>query len=164
MKNNTYFLCFYFFFFLTSQSIFAQSSNCEDLKKENEYLKKALGILSPIKTVTANKIDFTISRCEGNIKEQTIDLTLILTNHAANTDISFRRAVAVDIEANEYETYKINIGSSGSNNKIYTDVPVKTIIKFEKVLPSVKMLKIISIEFTGSNGGFEYKDIPVTWK
>lgn len=70
----------------------------------------------------------------------------------------------MDIEANEYETYKINVGSSSSSNKIYTDVPVKTIIKFEKVLPSVKLLKIIAIEFTGNNGGFEYKNIPVTWK
>jgi hypothetical protein len=164
MKNNTYFLCFCVFLFLNSQPIFAQSSNCDDLKKENEYLKKALGILSPLKTVTANKIDFTISKCEGNVKEQTIDLTLILTNHAANTDISFSKAVAVDIEANEYKTDKISVGNGNSFNKIYTDVPVKTIIKFEKVLPSVKMLKIIAIEFIGNNGDFEYKDIPVTWK
>jgi hypothetical protein len=164
MRKPIYSIFFSVIFLLSLQSIFAQSSNCEDLKKENEYLKKALGILSPIKTVTVNKVDFIISKCEGNIKEQTIELSLILTNHAANNEISFRKAIAVDIEANEYETYKINVGSSSSSNKIYTDVPVKTIIKFEKVLPSVKLLKIISIEFLGNNGGFEYKDIPVTWK
>lgn len=164
MRKNIYSILFSVIFLLNIQSIFAQSSNCEDLKKENEYLKKALDILTPIKIVTVSKVDFSIAKCEGNIKEQTIDLTLILTNHAANNDISFRRAVAVDIEANEYATYEINVGSGGASNKIYTDVPVKTMIKFKKVLPSVKLLKIISIEFTGSNGGFEYKDIPVTWK
>jgi hypothetical protein len=150
--------------FFNVQTIFAQSVNCEDVQKENDYLKKALHILSPIKKVTAKNIDFNISNCEGNNKEQTIDLTLVLTNHGPNTDLGLRKAVAVDAEGNEYETYQIKIGSGSSNNKVYTDVPVKTIFKFEKVLPSVKLLKLIAIEFTGNNGGFEYKDIPVTWK
>jgi hypothetical protein len=150
--------------FLNVQVIFAQSVNCEEIQKENDYLKKALHILNPVKTVTAKNIGFNISKCEGNAKEQSIYLTLVLTNHGPNTDLGLRKAIAVDAEGNEYETYQINIGSGSSNNKVYTDVPVKTIFKFEKVLPTVKLLKLIAIEFTGNNCGFEYKDIPVTWK
>lgn len=164
MKSCTYTAMILAMLFFNKQIIFAQSVNCEAIQKENEYLKKTLNILTPIKTVTANKIDFNILKCEGSIKEQTIYLTLALTNHGPNTDLGLRKAVTVDAEGNEYETYQINIGSGSSNNKVFTDVPVKTIFKFEKVLPSAKLLKVIAIEFTGNNGGFEYKDIPVTWK
>jgi hypothetical protein len=146
------------------QTLIAQSADCDDIKKENEYLKKALNILAPIKTATSKKMDFLLTKCEGNIKEQTVTVTLIVTNHGPNTNLSFQKATGVDVEANEYETYGIKIGSGGSSNKVFTDVPVKTIFQYEKVLPSIKMLKLIAVEFSGNDPGFEYKDIPVTWK
>ena len=100
---------------------FAQSANCDELKKENEYLKKALSILTPVKTVTTDKIDFNISKCEGNIKQQTVELTVVVTNHGPHSELSLRKAVAVDAEGNEFQTYQIKIGSGSSINKIYTD-------------------------------------------
>lgn len=154
----------FIFLFLFTQKLSAQSPGCEEIKKENEYLKKALHILTPVKAVTSKNIDFNIYKCEGNITEQTITLTLVITNHGPNADLNFRKAIAVDAEGNEYETYAIKIGSGGSNNKIFTDVPVKSLFEFKKVLPTVKLLKIIAIEFGGSDAGFEYRDIPVTWK
>ena len=164
MKKYTITFTIFVFLSFSTQQLLAQSANCEEVKKENDYLKKALNILAPIKSATSNKMDFNINKCEGNLKEQTINLTLVIINHGPNTDLGLRKAVAVDAEGNEYETYGIRIGSGGSTNKVYTDVPVKTLFEFKKVLPTVKLLKIIAIEFTGNNGGFEYKDIPVTWK
>lgn len=144
-------------------------SNCAEVQKENEYLKKALQITTPTKSATSAKIDFNLIKCEGNIKEQTVELILTLVNHDAHKDFQFASAKAIDVEANEYTTYDMNIGSAQSRNKLYTETPVKAVIKFKKVLPSVKLLKLIPIEYydseqPGRHAGFEYKDIPVSWK
>ncbi|MBC9912759.1 hypothetical protein [Chitinophaga varians] len=142
--------------------------NCDELKKENESLKKALQITTPIKTITSSKIDFNLIKCEGNTKEQTVDVMLTLVNHDANQEFQFEEAKAIDIEANEYKTFNISIGSGSSRNKIYTDTPVKVVIKFTKVLPSVKIFKLIPISYfhdaPGRSVDIEYKDITISWK
>ncbi len=147
-----------------SMQLSAQPTDCKELQKENEYLRKTLKILAPVKSVNFENIDFSILTCEGSIKEQTIRLTLLITNRAANTEISFRKSNAVDIQGNEFQSSDIHIGCGSSRGKVYTDVPVKAIIEFSKILPATKLLKLIAIEFTGNKGGFEFKDIPVTWK
>ena len=154
-------------FLLATTSIFAQVS-CDELKKENDYLKKALNITTPVKTASGTKIDFNLLKCDGNTKEQTITLTLTVVNHDANKNLQFSNANAVDVEANQYKTYTIDLGGSGVRNTIYTETPVKTIIRFTKILPSVKILKLISVVYYPDNPGpdlaAEFKDIPVVWK
>lgn len=153
-------------FAFTQLSLKAQS-NCDDLKKENEYLKKAIKFTTPTKTVSSSKIDFNLIKVEGNTKEQSVDIVLTLTNHDVNKDIGFRNAVAIDIEANEYETRDIKVGSGGSRNKIYTDTPVKAVIRFTKILPGVKMLKLVPISYYGGSTGsisIEFKDLSIDWK
>ncbi len=154
-------------FLLAHQVILAQS-DCDKIKAENDYLRKALKIVTPVKLITSSKIDFNLVSCKGNIKEQTVTVQLILTNHAANQEFQFSSATAVDIEGNEFKYNKIKLGSEGSRNKIYTDVPIKTLITFSMVLPSVKLMKLIAVEYydderPGRSIGFEYKDIPVEW-
>ena len=65
---------------------FAQNSQCDSVKKkndqltesikvlskENEYFRKSLNILTPIKSVEQGGLTFNLTKCEGNIKEQTI--------------------------------------------------------------------------------------------
>lgn len=153
-------------FAFTQLSVKAQS-DCDELKKENEYLKKAIKFTTPTKTLTSSKIDFNLIKVEGNTKEQSVDITLTLTNHDVNKDISFSEAVAIDIEANEYETRDIKVGSGGSRNKIYTDTPVKTVIRFTKVLPGVKLLKLVPVNYYGGPSGtigIEFKDLTIDWK
>jgi hypothetical protein len=152
---------------LTTVSLWAQAS-CEEVKKENEYLKKALNINSPIKNTTAANIDFNLLKCEGDIKQQTVTVVLTLINHDATKEFQFSRANAIDVEANQWQTYSIAIGNADKRNKIYTDTPVKTVIQFSKILPSVKMLKHIGVEYYSETPGkvleIEFKDIPISWK
>lgn len=142
-------------------------SNCDELKKENEYLKKALKVITPEKTITAAKTDFNLLKCIGNSKEQTVDIQLTIVNKDANRDIQFFDAKGIDLEGNEYEYKKIMIGSKSIRNTIYTDVPLKTTVTLEKVLPSVKMLKIVPLKFLNEKGGtstIELKDLAIEWK
>ncbi|BAV09681.1 hypothetical protein FLA_5734 [Filimonas lacunae] len=152
---------------LVQTTAFSQST-CDEVKKENEYLRKALKITTPVKTATSLNIDFNLIKAEGNKKEQTVTLTLTIVNHEANQRVNFNNAKAIDTEGNEYETYEISIGSSSSSNTVYTDTPVKTTIRFKKVLPSTLIFKLIPINYYHENKSgvvtFEYKDIPIDWK
>lgn len=143
-------------------------SNCEEIKKENEYLRKAMKITAPIKSITSSNIDFNIIKCVGNKKDQTVELTLMLVNHDANQNFQFERALAIDVNGNEYKTFDIKIGSGGSMNNIYTDVPVKTTIKLSRVLPDCYMFKAIPVTYfygaPGQTKEFEFRDINVTWE
>lgn len=144
-------------------------TNCDDLKKENEYLKKTLQINTPTKTVTTAKIDFNLIKCEGNTKDQTVSVILTLNNHDANRRILFSPVKAIDLEGNEYRSEKISVGSRSESNDLYTDVPLKTVIVLSKVLPSVKILKIVPLKFfdpSPSAGHFEVelKDLTISWK
>lgn len=153
-------------FFLKTNITNAQS-NCDDVKKENEYLKKALHISPPTKTVTTANIDFNIIKLEGNTKDQSVTLHMTFVNHNANEAIQYYEIRAIDVEGNEYKGENRSIGSSGSRNTLYTDTPVKSTVTFHKVLPSVKMMKLIHIEFLyekPSNVEIEFKDLPITWK
>lgn len=156
-----------FFLLALGQTSMAQT-NCDELKKENESLKKALQITTPVKTITSSKIDFNFIKCEGNAKEQTVEITLTLVDHDANRSFQFHRTKAIDIEANEYETSDVKVGGATSGNTIYTDTPVKAVIKCTKILPSIKMLKLIPLSyFNGAPGNsieIEFRDIAITWK
>jgi hypothetical protein len=151
---------------LTIANLFAQAS-CEEVKKENEYLKKALNITNPIKTASGPKADFNLLKCEGDSKQQKLTLVFTVINHDANKYFSIDKANAVDVEANQYKTNSIQIGSASIINTVYTETPVKTTIIFSEILPSVKMLKIVNIPYACGNEvnlAIEFRDIPIIWK
>lgn len=142
-------------------------SNCDELKKENEYLKKALQITTPTKTASAANIDFNIIKVEGSTKDQTITLVMTFVNHNANEAIQYYDTQAIDVEGNEYKGSNHSIGSEGTRNTLYTDTPVKSTVTFTKVLPSVKIIKLVHIHFLYNKPlhmEIEFKDLPVTWK
>lgn len=165
MKQLNCILCF-FTIVLIQSTAFSQTT-CDEVRKENEYLKKALKITTPVKTATSLNIDFNLIKAEGNKKEQTVTLTLTILNHEANQNVQFSNAKAIDAEGNEYETSDIHIGSSGARNMVYTETPVKTTIRFEKVLPSTQLLKLVPINYYNEKKSgtvsFEYRDISIDW-
>lgn len=143
-------------------------TNCEEIKKENDYLKKALQITTPVKTVTSSKIDFNFLECKGNIKEQTVEIVLTLVSHDANQEFQFEKTSLIDMEGNEYAYGQVSIGGQGIRNTVRTDIPVRTTILFKKVLPTVKMLKDIPISYYHGDPGhsieIEFKDMPIKWQ
>lgn len=143
-------------------------AGCDEIKKENEFLKKAMQVTTPVKTITSSKIDFNFIKCEGNIKEQVVSVILTLVDHDVNQEFQFNRIKAIDIEANEYPEESVLIGSTTSRNKIYTDTPIKVVIKFTKVLPSIKMIKLIPISYFYGEPGHSieiaFRDVAIDWK
>lgn len=153
--------------FLMNTYISNAQSNCDELKKENEYLKKSLQITTPTKTVSAVNIDFNVIKVEGNTKEQTVTLVMTFINHNANEAIQYYDVKAIDLEGNEYKGANSSIGSEGTRNTLYTDTPVKSTVTFTKVLPAVKMIKLVHIHFLYNKPldvEIEFKDLPITWK
>lgn len=158
--------------FLVLVSLFCCSisygqTNCDELKKENDYLKTALKLSTPVKTVTAEKIDFNLIKCSGNKKDQTVDLTMTLLNHDVNRDFQFLELSALDAEGNEYKSERINIGANGVRNKLYTDSPIKTKVQFLKVMPGTAFLRTVVVRYIGENSSgkdFEFKSVAVTWE
>lgn len=151
---------------LTFHVVNAQSG-CDDVKKENEYLKKTLQINTPIKTVSAVNIDFNVIRVEGNSKDQTVTLVMTFVNRNANERLQYYDTRAIDVEGNEYAGSNHSIGSAGTSNTLYTDTPVKSTITFPKVLPAVKVIKLVHIHFLYNKPldvEIEFKDLPITWK
>lgn len=55
MKKYAITFTIFIFISFSTHQLLAQSASCEEVKKENEYLKKALNILAPIKSATSNK-------------------------------------------------------------------------------------------------------------
>lgn len=166
MKTSVIFYLAFSSSLLVQQSLYAQQG-CDEIKKENEYLKNALKIATPIKTATAANIDFNIIKVEGNTKDQTVTLVMTFVNHNANEAIQYYDTRAIDVEGNEYKGSEHSIGSEGTRNTLYTDTPMKSTVTFTKVLPSVKILKLVPINFLYNkplNVDIEFKDLPITWK
>lgn len=152
---------------LLNTHVASAQSNCDELKKENAYLKKTLQITTPTKTASAANIDFNIIKVEGSTKDQTITLVMTFLNHNANEGIQYYDTKAIDVEGNEYKGSNHSIGSSGTRNTLYTDTPVKSTVTFTKVLPSVKIIKLVHIHFLYNKPldlEIEFKDLSVTWK
>lgn len=156
---------------LTSVQALCQSSNCEELMQENEYLRKALAISKPTKTVTASGVDVNLIQCIGNTKEQTVTVLLTLINKDANKEFQFSSAKAIDMEGNDYSKYDIKIGTTGIRSKLYTDTPVKTTARFSKVLPSTRVLKLVDIIYydpdsnrPGMQKDLQFKDLNIKWE
>lgn len=138
------------------------------VQAENEYLKKSLNVLTPIKTVEQDELEIKLVKCEGNIKEQTITIGLILTSHKANSEFQFSSSQTIDLQGRELNPSGINLGKESVRNTLFTDTPIQATFKFIQVLPSIKILKIFSASYYDvglfKRGNFQIKDIEVNWK
>lgn len=146
----------------------AQTKDCVDLAKENQYLRSALNIQKTVKTAQAENIDFNLIKAEGNKNSDKIILQFVLTNKGTDKELQFAGASAIDVEGNEIKAGNINIGSSGIRGKLFSNTPVKTTIEL-KTTPTTLILKLINIEYydpdaPGRTLNLKLKDIDVKWK
>ncbi|HEX8546413.1 MAG TPA: hypothetical protein VF691_05585 [Cytophagaceae bacterium] len=150
---------------------FSQSSpSCDEVKKENASLKAALAINEPILTQNLDKTEIRLVKAFGNIKSQTIRFEVLLTNHAANKEVTLMDVKGVDLEGTEYNTGSdnIRIGTGSYWAKITTEVPVKASAELTKVLPDVKFLKLIRFDYKSDDQSsrlpVEFRDVKIDWK
>jgi len=146
----------------------AQTKDCVDLAKENQYLRLALNIQKPVITAQAENIDFALIKAEGNKNSDKITLQFVLTNKGADKEFQFAGASAIDVEGNEIKAGNINIGSSGIRGKLFSNTAIKAIIEF-KTTPTTLILKLINIEYynpeaPGRTLNLKLQDVDVKWK
>lgn len=136
----------------------------DDLKKENDYLRNALNINAPISTTTLEDVEISIVKIEGNSTSQTVVVTLLLNNKAANRNFQWYGVdmKAVDVEGNLYK-----IKPDHSRNIIHTDVPVRSQVVIQQILPKTKIIKLLALPFFSHTGSrsliAEFRDLPVEW-
>ena len=142
-------------------SAFAQ----DDLKKENDYLRNALNINAPISKTILEDVEISIVKIEGNSTSQTVVVTLLLNNTIANRTFQWNGVdmKAIDIEGNIYK-----IKPDYSRNIIHTDVPVRSQVVIQQVLPKTKIIKLLALSFfslrTNTRSPIaEFRDLPVEW-
>lgn len=161
------------------QSAFAQSSNCDDIKKENEYLKKTLNLNKPIKEVKSEDLIFSITKIEGNSKMQTLTIELLVTSKGRNLEnFTSRVKSIIDINGTEYTLDNAYIGTEDTKYFAYTnlfrDTPLKCKYIFKGIQPEVKVIKMFNYPFEyhilGTNSfdrvkeKVEFKDLNIAWK
>lgn len=154
---------------------------CDDLKKENEALKKSLNINQPISTVTDNEIEFNITKVKGDIKSQMVTIEFLLTNKIKNRQVGLSKGtmkiVSVEGDVLKLEKYLIpEIQSYDYNNlhiELNTDVPIKCSFTFGTLLPSNQYIKLLNLPYLVFNysgteetnkGATEFKDLKIEWK
>jgi len=164
-------IAIFFLYACLAGASYAQS-NCDEVKKENEYLKKSLKMLEPVMTQTVDNTEIRLTKCTGDPKAQTITMEFILINKQANKEVILGNPTGIDMEGNEYNTNYQNfqIGSKTNGRAVLnTDVPIKASASLKKVLPAVKYLKLIKFLYRSENTKYpgidiEFRDIQVTWK
>ncbi|HAR72008.1 MAG TPA: hypothetical protein DCR77_01175 [Flavobacteriaceae bacterium] len=121
MKNKLLVLSF-----LLSYTIFAQ--NCEEIKKENDYLKQILHINTAEYKTEFDKTEFLITKIEGDTKQQTVTFTILVNNKDVNKVIAMGTFSAIDLEGDEYKKQDFaeikGLNSLGSET-FSTNVPKK---------------------------------------
>lgn len=86
---------------IVTNFIFAQ--NCEEIKKENDYLKQIINVNKPEYKIEFDKTEFLITKIEGDSKQQTVSISILVNNKDVNKYISMFGFTAIDLEGNEYK-------------------------------------------------------------
>lgn len=148
---------------------------CAELKKENEELKKALNLNTPITSMTSNDIDFNVVKVYGNIKTQMVTIEILLTNKSVNKKLSFIKdqikIITLDGIALPISNYSIpsnGIDFYSMTFDLSSNVPTKCTLSFSELLPTNKYIKLLNLRYfalkDGSENTVELKDLPITWK
>jgi hypothetical protein len=163
---------------LLAGSLIAQT-NCDAIKKENDYLKKALSLNTPITEQQNGDLTFSITKIEGNSKAQSVTIELLIKNKGRNLD-NFTSQVksVIDINGTEYLLAKAFIGAQDATHfgsaDLFRDTPLKCKYTFNGIQPEVKVIKLfdypVQYHVPGTNSfdfqkeNVEFKDLNIQWK
>jgi hypothetical protein len=127
-------------------------------------------VVRPLQTTEVEDIEFTLLSAEGSSRAQTIRMTVVLTNHAANRFIWSAVESMSDADGNEYLLKSFTNGASSYDNHIPldTEVPRKCTYTFGGVLPSVKTIRLFKFRYRHKSlddpNVVEFRDIPIDWR
>ena len=173
MKNTIFLLAIA----LTSVQLSAQST-CEDLRKENEYLKRALLLNNPVIEVRNGDLNFSIVKVEGNSRNHVVTIEIIVKNKRRNIEAFAAKVKSiVDINGMEYQVDKAYIGLKDATTFAFTDLrkntPLKCRYVFKGVQPVVKALRLFNYPveyhipgadaFDFENKNAEFKNLSIVW-
>ena len=153
-------------------------STCEELRKENEYLKKALLLNNPVIEVHNGDLKFSIVKVEGNSKSHLVTIEIIVKNTRRNIEAFAAKVKSiVDINGMEYQIDKAYIGLKDATTFAFTDLrkntPLKCRYVFKGVQPEVKALRLFNYPveyhipganaFDFENKNAEFKNLSIVW-
>lgn len=146
-------------------------NQCDELKKENEFLKKTLKINEPIKTFEQDDIEIKLISAIGNIKTQTIKIEYVIINKIKIRQflIDAFKEQFVSIDG---DLIPVTKSYNVFNIELITDIPIKTSVEIGTILPENKLIKLTTMKYkigplytpSEINGTAEFRDIPVIWK
>lgn len=156
----------------------ATVDQCSELKKENENLKKSLGVQDAVTSMTTNEIEIKIKKIVGDKKSQIISLDLVMTNKIENRNIEVKsefekKVKIVTLDGDVLFSNEIIVPSE-SIYKIFllnTEIPIKCSFKFGPLLPTNEYLKLFEYNFIVTNiqtgkqsyEKVEFKDLKIIW-
>lgn len=148
----------------------AQAENAGGRSGKGAQPPMEIRVPVPLQTAYGEDVEFRLSSAEGNKLTQSVKMTVVLTNRAANRLIWSAVESISDPEGNEYLLKSFTNGASASDNHIPldTDVPRKCTYTFGGILPTVKMVKLFKFRYRHKSlddpNAVEFKDIPIDWK
>ncbi|KFC18322.1 hypothetical protein [Epilithonimonas lactis] len=172
-----------------SQILFAQKSDCSDLKnelknkkdqitelsKQVDYYKETLNLLKPIRTVDIDGMKLDIVMVNGHKKDKTISVTFIYQNTESTARKSFQceEAFIIDPQGNQFQTSEVLVAPKRIRaQNILPEVPTKATMTFaaadlaETAFPLIKVLTIKIYAKDSKNNPYNavFESIPVIWE
>lgn len=141
------------------------------LNKENNYLKQIININKPEYKIEFDKTEFLITKIEGDSKQQTVSISILVNNKDVNKYISMSRFTAIDLEGNEYKkkdfAETIGLNSLGSDT-FSTNVPKKIVPIIVKVPANTPIIKLLKFNYYSDilkdHKTIELRDLKISWK
>ena len=138
----------------------------KSVSDQNHYFRQTLKILeSKLQTATSGNFDFNLMRCKSQPGNNSVILEFLIVNRGADGTVQFTPnnfASIIDLQGNAYKTSDIRIGTEKYASTVFKDVPLKLTITVTGIDQSVKMLKLVNLQFF--NPPTSYKKQAVTFK
>lgn len=154
-------------------SLFIFSQNCDEIAKENEYLKQSLSILSKNEPVIIDKLKFQVVSITSNVINKTSKIEVLITNIGSDIrkiQFTFDNNDIIDIQGNSYKIKTAKIGKTLESNvqnftsmvyNLNVEVPTKIIYEVEFIPNKINLIKAVQIGFLTS---VDFKHLVATCK
>lgn len=182
MKNAILFSVLFFTFITRAQTNKAVVVNqCDVIKKENDSLKRALGLNESITSYSHNDIEYKLIKVVGDRKSQTVSVEIMVTNKIENRNFEMMNMTGTSIKITTLtgdvlfsnEIYVPGVSLYAASTILHTDVPIKMAFNFNPLLPSNEYIKLFYLTYKLRNlldskkdsvEEVEFKDLKINWK